>query len=740
MSERFSTQIDKALFDAAQGIEDAEARRAFVDGVCSGNEERRDRLERWLALAGDADDFFKKAALVWKDSGDVTLALTSMAAAIEPSAELEADEPGSKIGCYRLVERIGEGGCGVVYLAEQLEPVRRRVALKVIRLGLDTEHVIARFEMERQALALMQHPNIATVLDAGTTEQGRPYFVMELVSGVKITTHCDEQRLGLRERLELFLQVCQAIQHAHQKGVIHRDIKPSNILVSMRDGIAEPKVIDFGIARATEGRLSDHTAVTAGQLLLGTPAYMSPEQAEGGPDLDTRADVYSLGVLLVELLTGHPPFDSERLAKAGLLETLRILREEEAPAPSASLAGLPAEELVAVAEQRGTQAARLIAAVRGELDWIALKALAKDRRSRYETINGLAMDVRRYLDDEPVLASSPGRFYLLGKTVRRHKALFGSAAAVVTALVVGLGTSNWLYSRERAARREAEEARANAARLLQQSKARESVSLAAILLAEGKVAEADALLEKTPPDSIEPSLEAATLFRTLGDSNAVRQRWKPSAKYYLLFLQANRLDRSPAPPSGILLLICIAPTLMQAGCSEEYASYCEEVVARYGGVKAPVENATLLKACLLAPTHEKVLAALRSHAEALSATLNVQPRNQPEAYTSAFAALSLAMMSYRSGDFTGTLEWTRKCLGYPDANQAREAAAHALAAMSAQQLGDADQAQMDLAKTRKLFEAPFARDQYFPRGQGQGIWLDWAIAEVLKREAEGLVK
>ncbi len=326
------------------------------------------------------------------------------------------EEPGDIIGRYKLLQQIGEGGCGVVYMAEQEEPVHRRVAIKVIKLGMDTKEVIARFEAERQTLALMDHPNIAKVLDAGAAESGRPFFVMELVRGIKITDFCDKRNLSTRDRLGLFVQVCNAIQHAHQKGVIHRDIKPSNILVTLSDGVPVPKVIDFGIAKATQQRLTDKTFFTAFEQFIGTPAYMSPEQAEmNASGVDTRSDVYSLGVLLYELLTGQTPFEAKSLLQSGIDEIRRIIRDKEPVQPSTRLSTLMAGELADAASHRHIEGPKLIHLVRGDLDWIVMKALEKDRTRRYETANGLAMDVQRHLDNEPVNARPPSGTYRLQK-------------------------------------------------------------------------------------------------------------------------------------------------------------------------------------------------------------------------------------------------------------------------------------------------------------------------------------
>jgi serine/threonine protein kinase/Flp pilus assembly protein TadD len=423
------------LFLKALELCSADQRQKYLEEACTGDEALRAEVESLLEASAQAAGFLESPA-------------AGLAATMD---EPITERPGTIIGKYKLLEQSGEGAVGIVFMAEQQHTMRRKVAVKILKLGMDTRQVVARFEAERQALALMDHPNIAKVLDAGQTDNGRPYFVMELVKGLPITESCDQAKLPIHDRLELFLSVCQAVQHAHQKGIIHRDIKPSNVMVTLHDGAPLAKVIDFGIAKALGQELTDKTLYTGFAQLIGTPLYMSPEQAAfSNIDVDTRSDIYSLGVLLYELLTGTTPFDKGRLHQAGYDELRRIIREEEPPKPSTRISTM-GQTATAVSTQRQSDPKRLGQFFRAELDWIVMKCLEKDRNRRYETANSLARDIQRYLNDEPVQACPPSAWYRFRKFARRKKMALAMAACVFLALAGIAGSVGWAV-RDRVAR------------------------------------------------------------------------------------------------------------------------------------------------------------------------------------------------------------------------------------------------------------------------------------------------
>jgi tetratricopeptide (TPR) repeat protein len=479
------------LFAEALDFPSPPERAAYLDRACGKDQALRQHLEALLQAHAQVGRFLDPQAAVAGATSSAAGKEIAGAAVDDRTAlpQSGTEVAGAQIGPYKLIEQIGEGGMGTVWMAQQTAPVKRLVALKLIKAGMDSKQIIARFEAERQALALMEHPNIARVLDAGTTSAGRPYFIMDLVKGVPITKYCDEHHLTPRQRLELFLPVCQAVQHAHTKGVIHRDLKPSNVLVALYDGKPVPKVIDFGVAKAAGQALTEKTLVTGFGALVGTPEYMSPEQAEVNQlDVDTRSDVYALGVLLYELLAGSPPFTRKESGNGGMLEMLRVIREQEPPKPSTKLS--TAEGLPTLAANRGTLPAQLTRLVRGELDWIVMRCLEKDRNRRYETANGFALDVQRYLADEPVLACPPSAGYRLRKFARRNKGGLAAAALVLFFLML-LGSGVGWAVRDRAAR-EAEAARQQAAR----QRETERAATAALAQADALLAEGDKQIDQ----------------------------------------------------------------------------------------------------------------------------------------------------------------------------------------------------------------------------------------------------
>ena len=716
-------KIEKELFESAVELADPAARSAFLDQACSGNPAIRDRVEKMLAVHASAEEFFRVSP-VHLTSGAGGPHLTPIRALPRAQSPVGAvgSACGTVIGRYKLLRRLGEGGCGVVYEAEQERPLRRRVALKIIRLGMDTEKVIARFEAERQALALMAHPNIAHVLDAGATESGRPYIVMELVHGVRITEYCGQHHFDTRQRLALFIQVCHAIQHAHQKGVIHRDIKPSNILVALENGAPMPKVIDFGIAKATEGRLADNTLYTAAQQFIGTPAYMSPEQADtSGLDVDTRSDIYSLGVLLYELLTGQTPFDSDKLLESGMLEMCRTLRETEPPPPSTLLTSLGNTRLAAIAVEHHAESRQLVSALRGDLDWIVMKAMEKDRRRRYETVNDLAMDLQRYLNHEPVLARPPSRRYRLQKLLRRNRVVFAAGAAVLIALLIGLGASTWLFLRER-------EARIEQVRLRQEGENRQKLTQAMLLLTRDQFAAADQRILGIP--AAEASLEYAALYRTLGDWHTVNERWQQACTRYAILFQMGESNQW-----DITTLDCLryGAALIEAGDVAGYERFRRAAIAHYATTTNPSWADRIIKISLLTPADSQILRSLDPLAKLAAESLGQSGAQVNEGFA-AWRAFSLALMQYRQGDDVEAVAMCETALGFEGLGTELDASVKLVRAMAHFRLGQIKEARSELARSRTMVE------NYHLANNPYVYWWDQVLARILLREATAVIK
>jgi serine/threonine protein kinase len=728
---------DLEIFTAALQLPVGE-RAAFLERICGIDSEVRERVEALLKTHARLGDFLEQPP----------------AEPTKPRPGIAAGESlGDRIGRYKLLQQIGEGGCGVVYLAEQDEPVRRRVALKIIKPGMDTKTVIARFEAERQTLAIMDHPNIAKVFDAGATESGRPYFVMELVHGIKITDYCDQHSLTTEHRLKLFIQVCQAVQHAHQKGIIHRDIKPSNILVRTGlEGAALPVVIDFGIAKATTSpHLADTTVFTASDLLIGTPAYMSPEQAAlTSADVDTRTDIYSLGVLLYELLTGTTPLDTRELLKAGLDEVRRVIREEEPVRPSTRLSATVGADLANVSKHHGTEVPKLIREMRGDLDWIVMKALEKDRERRYATPNDFAMDVGRYLSGETILARPPSASYKFRKLVTRNKFAFSGVALLFLFLVISLiATTRWLMI-DRQTRQE----------MRQQIEISRLEGLAWNLLYESKYADGEQMLRKaltlrrqfhkaesTPnvnfrvlieifikqkrfeeirpllSEFVDPALlsrpDYQSLFEFASVSLAQRGKWNDAAAL------AEELRKSA--PTNFFYCHMRAPLLVAKGDVEEYRHLCGEIVSRFRNETDPYVADKMAKDCLILPSAGVDLTAV-------AALADVAVSRGSNATAAPYFMFCKALAEFRLGRYEEAINWASLARQGPF--DCPKASAAAVMAMSQFKLNQLDKARTALANCNKVIEEKLPKTE-----QDLGTdWRDWIIAHALQSEAKRLLE
>lgn len=746
----FTEQVEE-IFCAAMELEDAAKRQAYLQQACLDNEDLRAKVEALLCAQADAGKLFTETSAAMVVTDEMTGALVKDPGVRESAGVglgLE-EQLGSWIGPYHLLQVLGEGGCGVVYMAEQEKPVHRRVALKVIKLGMDTRNVMTRFEAERQALAMMDHPNIAHVLDAGATATGRPYFVMELVRGVKITAYCDQHRLDTRQRLKLFIQVCHALQHAHQKGIIHRDIKPSNILVTMHDGVPMPMVIDFGIAKAVEGRLTDDTMFTPHEHFIGTPAYMSPEQAQlSRLDVDTRSDIYSLGVLLYELLTGRTPFDTTNLLSAGVEELRRTLREREPQRPSSVLASMSAKELSRTAQVRQIEPVKLAPLLRGDMDWVVMKALEKDRNRRYQTANAIAMDVQRYLDNEPVAARPPSRLYRFQKLVRRNKLVFASGTAVALALALGLGITVVLLMRERELRQRAvaaerdqarlriaaERSLATEAELRRQSEWRETIRQAAQLINQKDFSDADQLVAQLP---IEPStMEGADVLKTLGEWNALQNRWPAARNRYHSWQRASRFDN---PANTSLDSTAMAVAAIGSSDLEEYERFCRDSISQVKDTDDLVVAERTIKNCLLMPPSKELIGELEPLAGfVVKKTAQVDFSGRPSGWEIPWRCLSIALWEYRHDNPAEAAVWCERCLAAGDRPMPRAAAARAILAMSLDRVGKIDEAHAELEKTRILIQTKL-KTPTDPGSSDTGFWFDWKVSQILFQEATSLL-
>jgi len=722
--------IVELLFTAASNFTDETERATFLDHACRGDAALRKRLEKLLALETEGDTLFEfQPGLRQPEPNNV-------AAKAEPE-----EGTGAHIGRYRLITRIGAGGCGVVYYAEQEEPVRRKVALKIIKMGMDTEAVIARFEQERQALAQMDHTNIAHVLDAGATASGRPYFVMEVVDGEKVTDFCDSNRFTIRQRLELFIEICRGVQHAHQKGIIHRDIKPSNILVQWQDQenkVAVPKIIDFGIAKATSPGLASGATATRFDQFLGTPAYMSPEQAQGSGDVDTRSDIYSLGVLLYELLSGCTPFNFKQLSDIGLEEVRRIIREEEPKRPSAEFKMATPEQRGAIAVNRGTDASNLLSQLQGDLDWIVMKAIEKERSRRYETANGLVADILRYLNDDVVSARPPSRTYRLRKLVRRNKLVFAGVGIAAVGLLAGFGTSTVMYFKEKAARQEQARLRENADFLRRKAELRGLIAQAAVRIKYGDIAGADALLAKVPVEETPSSLEATDAFSAVADWHMHASRLKEAAARYAASAKAiSSIDESDVPTVSLSVLPAAA-LVAYNGETQRYEEIRQLAAARFHSTTNPVVAEEILKACLLFPAGKEMLQSLIPLREVVERAIEMkQGLTGTDPLHNAWACFSLSLFYYRAGEYIKAVQWADRCLASSNKVDSRTADIGIIRAMIEQKLGRTAQARDLLTPARKAVKSAFEAKAALQPGPAHGE--DWIAASVLLVEAERMV-
>lgn len=715
-------EIEALVFSAAMSFDSRDERERFLGFACRGEPDLEARIRRLSGVRPAAEEFFEFENQV-------------KAPEPAPMSSADTDGLGVEVGRYRLIERIGSGGCGVVYLAEQREPVRRKVALKIIRIGLESPEAVARFEMERQALASMSHPNIARVLDAGTNAGGRPFFVMELVDGENIAAYCDARKLGIRERLQLFVQVCQAIQHAHQKGVIHRDIKPSNVLVETHESTPVPKIIDFGIAQEEGGAgIDGDDGKPAG--FVGSPVYMSPEQVGGTNAVDTRSDIYGLGMLLAELLAGYHRHLPADLMENPQEEIRRVLIESRPALPSVALETNSNERQRDIARDRSIRPEELMKICRRELDWLVEKSIRHDPSQRYDTATALAADVLRWLHGEAISARPPTRGYRLAKLVGRNRLAFGFGALAFLGLLGGFTVATVLFLREREARAAEVRLRAQAERAHRaETLARKSweyrsrVSESAVRLRYGDHDGAEKLLEPIPIDETPPSLESTAVYKQLAEWHRSHGRTEEAEKRYFGMIQAlARIDRSHTDANSDLFLPAAA-MLARSAHPERYAELRRIALDLYGNTSDRLIAERILKVCLLKPTPE---ADLQQTAK-LAAVLEAGAKQKTGGELLSWECLSVALHYFRMADYEQAGIWANRSQDCPNGAPLSLLSARVLMGLVWQRRGNDSRAR-DFLNSVVGDSGPYLQAIPANLPDRSGAWHDWLNLRTLLEE------